>query len=104
MKNFLEDLPVSLEYEVFEDVLTSDHVRIERILSNGQTSPDEGWYDQSEHEWVLVLEGAGQIEYEDGSNVSLKKGDYLYIPAHKKHRVSWTDPEQITVWLAIFYR
>ena len=104
MKNFLEDLPVSLEYEVFEDVLTSDNVRIERILSNGQTSPDEGWYDQSEHEWVLVLEGAGQIEYEDGSNVSLKKGDYLYIPAHKKHRVSWTDPEQITVWLAIFYR
>jgi len=104
MKNFLEDLPVSLESEVFEDVLTSDHVRIERILSNGQTSPDEGWYDQSEHEWVLVLEGAGQIEYEDGSNVSLKKGDYLYIPAHKKHRVSWTDPEQITVWLAIFYR
>jgi len=104
MNNFLEDLPVSLESEVFEDVLTSDHVRIERILSNGQTSPDEGWYDQSEHEWVLVLEGAGQIEYEDGSNVSLKKGDYLYIPAHKKHRVSWTDPEQITVWLAIFYR
>lgn len=104
MKNFLEDLPVSLESEVFEDVLKSDHVRIERILSNGQTSPDEGWYDQSEHEWVLVLEGAGQIEYEDGSNVSLKKGDYLYIPAHKKHRVSWTDPEQITVWLAIFYR
>ena len=104
MKNFLEDLPVSLESEVFEDVLTSDNVRIERILSNGQTSPDEGWYDQSEHEWVLVLEGAGQIEYEDGSNVSLKKGDYLYIPAHKKHRVSWTDPEQITVWLAIFYR
>jgi len=104
MKNFLEDLPVSLESEVFEDVLKSDHVRIERILSNGQTSPDEGWYDQSEHEWVLVLEGAGQIKYEDGSNVSLKKGDYLYIPAHKKHRVSWTDPEQITVWLAIFYR
>lgn len=104
MNNFLEDLPVSLEAEVFEDVLTSDHVRIERILSNGQTSPDEGWYDQSEHEWVLILEGAGQIEYEDGSNVSLKKGDYLYIPAHKKHRVSWTDPEQITVWLAIFYR
>lgn len=104
MKNFLEDLPVSLESEVFEDVLKSDHVRIERILSNGQTSPDEGWYDQSEHEWVLILEGAGQIEYEDGSNVSLKKGDYLYIPAHKKHRVSWTDPEQITVWLAIFYR
>jgi len=104
MNNFLEDLPVSLESEVFEDVLTSDHVRIERILSNGQTSPDEGWYDQSEHEWVLVLEGAGQIKYEDGSNVSLKKGDYLYIPAHKKHRVSWTDPEQITVWLAIFYR
>jgi len=104
MKNFLENLPLSLESEVFEEVLKSDQVRIERILSNGQTTPAEDWYDQNEHEWVLVLEGAGQIEYEDGSEVRLKKGDYLYIPAHKKHRVSWTDPDQITVWLAIFYR
>ena len=25
------------------------------------------------------------------------------IPAHRRHRVEWTDPEAPTVWLALHY-
>jgi cupin 2 domain-containing protein len=34
----------------------------------------------------------------------LRPGDYLLIPAYRRHRVEWTDPTQPTVWLALHYR
>lgn len=89
--------------EIFEDILRSNTLRIERIISQGQSSPAVGWYDQDENEWVMVLEGAACILLEDGSERRLEKGDYLTLPAHTKHKVSWTDPDRLTVWLAVFY-
>lgn len=89
---------------MFDDLIRHRHIRIERILSKGQTSPESGWYDQDEHEWMVVLQGAGTIAFEDGSEVKLAAGDYLNIPARQRHKVSWTDPETVTVWLAVFYK
>jgi len=99
----LSTAPPASGTETFQDLLQSPHVRIERIISLGHTSPAEGWYDQAEHEWVLVLEGRGEITFDDGRTVALGKGDHIHIPAHCKHRVSWTDPTQATIWLAVFY-
>ena len=102
--NLFANLPAPAKDEVFDDLLRADGVRIERIVSQGHTSPAEGWYDQDEHEWVMVLRGGGRIAFDDGSEIALKPGDYLHIPAHRRHRVSWTDPSQPTVWLAVFHR
>ena len=104
MGNLFTQIPHSLPNEICQDLVATKHVRIERVLSQGQASPDEGWYDQHEHEWVLVLEGYRVIEFEDGRHVTLKAGDYLLIKAHEKHRVVESDSEQVTVWLAVFYR
>ncbi|QVK24867.1 cupin domain-containing protein [Shewanella dokdonensis] len=90
--------------EQFDELLSRANVRVERILSYGQVTPAEQWYDQVEHEWVLVLQGAGRIQYQDGSEVILNVGDSVDIPAHCRHRVSWTAPQQLTIWLAVFYR
>jgi cupin 2 domain-containing protein len=103
MDNIFSSLPVEFEHEVFEELSRSENVRIERIVSRGHTSPAQGWYDQIDHEWVLVLEGAATILFADGAEVHLKKGDYLNIPAHTRHKVTWTDPNHATIWLAIFY-
>lgn len=103
MPNLRDALPQNLPEEVFTDLLSTEGLRIERIVSQGQCSPESGWYDQDEHEWVLVLEGAGELVFEDGEVVRLGPGDYCNIPAHRRHRVSWTDPEQLTLWLAVFY-
>ncbi len=103
MPNLRDALPQNLTEEVFTDLLSTERLRIERIASQGQCSPESGWYDQDEHEWVLVLEGAGELVFEDGEVVRLGPGDYFNIPAHRRHRVSWTDPEQLTLWLAVFY-
>lgn len=102
--NIFAAIPKSLDAEAFEDIARSPSVRIERILSKGHTSPETGWYDQDEHEWVIVLEGNALLEFEDGARCDLSTGDYLNIPAHTKHKVAWTDPDKVTVWLAVFYR
>ena len=104
MKNLLESIPAVAGEEVFEEILGTAAVRIERIVSRGHTSPAKGWYDQHEHEWVLVLQGAGKILFEDGPEQLLRAGDHLNIPARQKHRVTWTDPAAVTIWLAVFHR
>jgi len=103
-KNIHDLLPADLGAEAVDDIVRASAVRIERIVSKGHTSPDSGWYDQDEHEWVMVLQGAGSLSFADGSTVHLLPGDHIHIPAHCKHRVSWTDPDQLTIWLAVFYR
>ncbi|KLV04226.1 cupin [Photobacterium aquae] len=104
MGNILADLPQCLPNECFEDIVTAGHVRIERIISKGHTTAEGDWYDQEEHEWVMVVRGRARILFEEGREVTLAEGDYINIPAHQRHRVSWTDPEAETIWLAVFYR
>ncbi|MEZ9927684.1 cupin domain-containing protein [Vibrio breoganii] len=104
MPNLFSNIPNDLPNELFSDLLKSEHTRIERIISHGHTSPDTSWYDQEEHEWVIVLKGEGEIEFESGETIKLGVGEYLNIPAHQKHRVAWTTPEEPTLWLAVFYR
>ena len=103
MANIYAELPLQLETELFEELVRAENVRIERIVSKGHTSPEQGWYDQIENEWVMVLEGAGIVLFEDGVEVTLNRGDYINIPAHTRHKVTWTDPDVLTVWLAVFY-
>lgn len=102
-QNIFESLPVDVSKETFEDIVRTPNVRIERIVSKGHSSPAEGWYDQDENEWVIVLKGSGSILFDDGREVVLNKGDYIGIPAHAKHKVIRTDRDDVTVWLAVFY-
>jgi len=90
------------EQEQSDVLLKSENIRIERIISQGQTSPAIGWYDQTENEWVSVLKGEAIIEFED-KKVKMVAGSYIHIPAHTRHKVSWTSMQEETVWLAIFY-
>lgn len=103
MKNLLQNIPDQLHEELFETLVKSENIHIERIVSRGHSSPKEGWYDEDRNEWVLVLKGAARLAFEDGSKVSMEPGDSLEIPAHVKHKVVWTDPEGETVWVAVHY-
>ena len=103
INSLYQDLPDALAEEVIETLVQSEHVRIERIVSRGQCSAQDDWYDQAENEWVLVLQGRARLQMADGELHELAAGDYIQIPAHHKHRVAWTDDQQDTIWLAIFY-
>jgi cupin 2 domain-containing protein len=103
--NLFQDIPVGLDQEFIEKLIEQDSCRIERIVSRGQHSPAEFWYDQDEHEWVAVLAGKAQLQI-DGLEplVTLIPGDTYHLPAHTKHRVAWTEPNQDTIWLAVFWK
>ena len=100
--NLFTDLPANLPDELISTLLDAANIRIERIVSHGHASPEGFWYDQDENEWVIVLKGAARLRFED-ETVEMKPGDFVNIPAHRKHRVEWTTPDEPTIWLAVFY-
>lgn len=105
-ENLLANLPAQEPEELMEDIVHQDGVRIERIVSTGQASTPGDWYDQDENEWVLLLAGAARLEIDDNGQRKMHElhpGDHCLLPAHMKHRVDWTSPDEPTVWLAVWW-
>jgi cupin 2 domain-containing protein len=104
VKNIFSSIPESIPDELFERLVGTEGILIERIVSCNHSSPDGFWYEQERNEWVLVLQGSAGLLFEgNGEAVTLKTGDWIEIPARVKHRVEWTDPVEKTVWLAVHY-
>lgn len=102
--NLFEGCPTPWPEELFTPLLKAGSVRIERIVSQGHSSPPDFWYDQAEAEWVLILGGAALLVMEgQQSPIRLGAGDSVNIPAHQRHRVEWTTPDEPTIWLVVFY-
>lgn len=101
-ENIYENILIDKSNEEFTDILNKDNIRIERIVSNGQSSKKDFWYCQDENEFILLLQGKAILEFED-KTIELKKGDYLDIKAKVKHRVKYTSEVEPTIWLAVFY-
>ncbi len=100
--NLLTNLPTNLPEELTTVLQEGHGVRIEWIVSTGHKSAEGFWFDQSENEWVMVLQGAARLEFNDRI-VEMRVGDWIDIPAHTKHRVAWTTPDEPTIWLAVHY-
>ena len=97
------NIPAAIPEEIIETLHESKNIRIERILSAGQVSPEGFWYDQSENEWVLLVQGEAKVAFDDGTLVSLKAGDHIFIEAYKRHRVEYTSAEPPCVWVCVFF-
>lgn len=102
LKNLFENIKIDKNSEEFIDIFKNENIRVERIVSNGQVSDDDFWYEQSENEFVIVLDGNAILEFED-FELNMKKGDFYNIKALQKHRVKYTSKDEPTIWLAIFY-
>lgn len=102
--NLLAALPQRLAAEQKTGLVATENLRIERIVSTGHASPPGYWYDQAWSEWVLLVSGSAGLLFEgEAEPCVLRPGDYLLIPAHRRHRVAWTDPKHPTVWLAVHF-
>lgn len=96
----LFDIPEGkMEEEEVKQLLQGRGIRVERIVSKGHVS--QQWYDQEEDEWVLLIQGNADIQFEDRM-VSLGKGDSILIPRHQKHFVTRTSTEPCCIWLCLF--
>lgn len=105
MKNVFADIPETIPEEIFERLVETKSFRLERIISDGQLTPENEWYDEDENEWFVLIKGSAALLLEgDKEPLIMKPGDYLNLSAHRKHKVLWTDAEETTIWLAIHYR
>jgi cupin 2 domain-containing protein len=92
------------EGEEFAPLLARPGLKIERIVSRGQASAPGFWYDQQDNEWVIVLKGSAGLRFEDEAAArTLGAGDYVFIPARRRHRVEWTSLTEPAVWLAVHF-
>lgn len=98
----LEALPEQ-ETELFETLLSTPDLKLERIVSAGQTTPPAEWYDQDWPEWVCLLQGQARLAYADASEQLLQAGDVVLIPAHRRHRVVSTSVRPPCIWLALHF-
>ncbi len=89
------------EEEIFESLIPGSPVKIERIVSAGQSTPQGTWLEQDVDEWVVLLQGKAVLEYEDFRKADLESGDWVFIPAHTRHRVALTSSDPPCIWLAI---
>lgn len=103
VQNFFENIEIPHGDEKFFPMFENSTLRIERIVSNGAMSAQGYWYDQEKDEWVMVMQGEAIIEIENQDSKHLKKGDYLFIPAHQKHRVVYTSENPVCLWLAVHF-
>ena len=105
LNHIFSEIPESTKDEIFETLLKTDHFKLERIVSSGQSTPSGEWYDQDMNEWVILLSGSAGLLFEgEVKEVVMNPGDYIHIPAHKRHRVAWTDKGLQTIWLALHYK
>lgn len=104
IRNLYAEIPADAGGEQFVELLARPGLRIERIVSAGQSSPPDFWYDQPQGEWVVVLQGEALLRMENEAGARrLGPGDFADIPPHCRHRVDRTHPDQPTIWLAIHY-
>ena len=104
MINLFDDLPARADGEIFTELLSREDVRIERIVSTGQSTPVDKPHRQGHDEWVLLLAGSAGLRIEGEGERDLRPGDHVLIAAHRSHWVTWTAKDQPTIWLAIHFR
>lgn len=100
--NIFEKIIVDKTEEFFFEIFKNETIKIEKIVSNGQTSPENFWYEQEKSEFILLLEGFTILEFEN-FEIELKKGDCINIKVMQKHRVKFTSLNEPTIWFAVFY-
>lgn len=101
LANLLEKLPAAKRAEAFTELLKRPGIRIERIVSRGQATPEDAPMVQDHDEWVLLLEGAAGMRIEDSAEIRLAPGDHLLIAKGQKHWVTFTAADRATLWLAV---
>lgn len=94
--NLFSDAAPPQRGERFDTILSHNNLVVERIVSSSTITPHE--YVQVQDEWVLLVQGEAVLQVA-GKTVSLKSGDYLFLPAGIPHTVEHTS--EGAMWLAV---
>lgn len=94
--NLFNDAVPPDQGERFETILGHQNLVVERIVSSAAITSTE--YVQTQDEWALLVQGEAVLQVA-GESLSLRSGDYVFLPAGTPHTVVSTSPGAI--WLAV---
>lgn len=97
-QNLFDNLARPAAGEASSILATCRNVTIERIVSSDR--PEPVLYDQTQDEWVLLLQGEARLLVAD-EEIALGGGDCILLPAHTPHRVLATSRTPPCIWLAV---
>jgi cupin 2 domain-containing protein len=101
--NLFANVSLARGAELIEALAESSGVRIERIVSREHSSPEHFWYEDPRNEWVLLVSGSAELRFEGSGTFKLSPGDWILIPAGRRHRVETTSATEDTIWIAVYY-
>jgi cupin 2 domain-containing protein len=99
--NIFARTPAGGKSEEFVTLLKTPGLRLEQILSHGQPTAADHWYDQVQPEWVVLLQGTARLRFEGDGLLVLAGGDSILIPARSRHRVESCSHD--ACWLALHF-
>ena len=82
-------------------LLETPYLKLEHILSHGEPTAVNYWYDQQQPEWVVLLRGKAKLKFEGDEMLELTAGDFILIPARSKHRVESCSYDAL--WMALHF-
>src|SRR5688572_16067346 len=94
--NLFNDATAPPQGERFDVLLDHRNLVVERIVSSAGITPQESV--QPQDEWVVLIQGEAVLQIA-GETMSLKAGDYVFLPAGVPHRVERTSHG--AMWLAV---
>jgi len=91
------DYEIPRDGELHDTLLSHRHATINRIISAADFRSD--LYVQEEDEWLVLLEGEAKLLLGE-KEITLKKGETLFIPARQPHCVLHTT--EGALWLTVY--
>jgi cupin 2 domain-containing protein len=102
--NIYEQLHPAKNKEIFEKIVEKNGVKIERITSLGQATPEGKWLKSKRNEWVILLKGKAKLRFRFTEDViKMKPGDHIFIPGGTMHRVEWTTSKEKSIWVEVMF-
>lgn len=102
INNLFDSLVTESDNEIFDMIVKTNNIKLERISSFGNTTSPGEWYDQDDDEWVFLVKGNANILFKkDNELVKMEAGDHILIPKRIKHRVEYTS--QDALWLTLHH-
>ena len=65
--------------ELFYNILSTENIHIEKIVSYGQITPIDNPYIQNHNEWAMVLDGKAKLKLDNDEYTLNKVNTYIYL-------------------------
>lgn len=84
-----------------ESLLESNIIKVQRVVAQGQASNPGVYCPQPDNDFLIMLKGQMDLDYEQSSKVSLRPEDFIVTTEGQTNRIDSTSRNEDSVWLKV---